>query len=163
MNKDQATRSYSIEIASTPEQFQVARDLFREYAATLSVDLCFQNFDKELQEIDLQYGSPTGALMLVMRDGRAIGCGAIRKLEGKVGELKRMYLRPDARGLGVGSKLLSKCFEVARRLGYDTLRLDTLPEMTDAQAMYRKHGFYEISSYRSNPVKGSLYMEKRLT
>ncbi|MBS1542234.1 MAG: GNAT family N-acetyltransferase [Bacteroidetes bacterium] len=163
MNKDQATRSYSIEIASTPEQFQVARDLFREYAATLSVDLCFQNFDKELQEIDLQYGSPAGALMLVMRDGRAIGCGAIRKLEGKVGELKRMYLRPDARGLGVGSKLLSKCFEVARRLGYDTLRLDTLPEMTDAQAMYRKHGFYEISSYRSNPVKGSLYMEKRLT
>lgn len=162
MNQEKAFGTFTIEIAHTAEQFQVARDLFREYASTLSVDLCFQNFDKELQEIDSQYGRPTGALMLVMRDGIAIGCGAIRKLEGSVGELKRMYLRSDARGLGVGSKLLNKCFEVARRLGYDTLRLDTLPEMTDAQAMYRKHGFCEIPSYRTNPVKGSLYMEKRL-
>ena len=162
MNKERAIGNYSIEIASSAEQFRLARVLFREYAATLSVDLCFQNFDKELQDIDIQYGKPSGALMLVMQDGKAIGCGAVRKLEGKVGELKRMYLRPDARGLGIGSKLLSKCFEAARRLGYDTLRLDTLPEMTEAQAMYRKHGFYEISSYRPNPVKGSLYMEKRL-
>lgn len=162
MNQEPAIENFTIDICETSAQFEMARGLFREYASTLSVDLCFQNFDKELQEIQTQYGRPTGALMLVMRNGRAVGCGAVRKLEGTAGELKRMYLRPESRGLGIGGKLLNKCFEVARNLGYDTLRLDTLPEMTNAQAMYRKHGFHEIPSYRANPVKGSLFMEKHL-
>lgn len=148
--------------AGNSADFEIASGLFREYAASLRVDLSFQDFDSELATIDQQYARPGGALLLAFCDGAAVGCAGIRALDTQTAELKRMFVRPDFQKQKIGRKLLDQALRVAKALGYRQIRLDTLPDMERAQQLYKRYGFYEIASYRYNPVKGTVYMEKKL-
>ncbi len=120
---------FAIRRATSPEDFAIGRTLFREYAASLDVDLCFQSFDKELESLSAMYAHPDGALLLAIAssDGRAVGCVALRRLEPTVCEMKRLYVRPDTRGHGLGRHLVDTLIADARKLGYARMRLDTLP------------------------------------
>jgi putative acetyltransferase len=149
-------------VAWSPTDFEEGRRLFREYVASLGVDLSFQDFENELNSIDLQYSRPVGALLLVYDGEKAIGCAGIRKIDAETAELKRMYVQDQYRGHKLGVKLLERSLEIAQELGYKKIRLDTLSTMQKAQALYRSFGFYEIPSYRFNPLEGTIYMEKDL-
>ena len=149
--------------ASSPEQIARARELFLEYAASLGFSLCFQNFDAELAGLPGDYAPPSGRLPLAEWEGQLAGCGALHKLETGVCEMKRLYLRPQFRGKGIGRALTERLIAEARAIGYWRMRLDTVgPVMKDAVAMYRKLGFKEIAAYRKNPMAGTLYMELAL-
>jgi len=148
--------------ATTAEDFELGKKLFEEYAQSLGVDLSFQDFAKELYTIDVQYSHPEGALLLAWAESKAIGCAGIRKLDDEVAELKRMYIRGEYRGYGIGVQILEQSLLKAKELGYKKIRLDTLKTMEKAQALYRSFGFYEIPSYRFNPLEGTIYMEKAL-
>ena len=149
--------------ATDKQGFKDATLLFEEYANTLNVDLSFQDFEKELQTIDQQYRRPKGALILAKYgEKELVGCVSIRGIEQDIAELKRMYLRKDFRGLGLGQIFIDKALATAKELGYNKIRLDTLPAMEEAQSLYLKNGFYEITPYRYNPVKGAKYLEKVL-
>jgi putative acetyltransferase len=150
-----------ITTAQTQADFENARQLFLEYANSLEVDLCFQNFQAELQAIDQQYNLPTGTLLLAFAGERAIGCVGVRQITPDSAELKRMYVQPEYRQHQIGRKLLTHALDAVQSLGYTSIRLDTLPSMTTAQHLYRTFGFNEITSYRMNPVEGVIYMEKR--
>lgn len=152
----------SFKIADSKKEFEIARILFEEYAASINVDLCFQGFDDELKTIHVQYNLPKGCLYLVYYGDKAIGCAAIREFENNTGELKRMYLKPECRGLKLGEKLLELMIRKAKELSYAKLRLDTLPQMKEALQLYKRFGFTEIGSYRFNPVEGTVYMEKEI-
>lgn len=149
--------------AKNEEDYTLAASLFREYAAQLSVDLAFQHFSEELFNIREQYGRPDGLVVLAYAGpDKLCGCFAIRKLEQEVCELKRMFLRKEYRGQGYGRKLLDSALQQGRELGYQKMRLDTLPEMQQAIALYLKMGFYDIPAYRYNPVPGTRYLEAKL-
>jgi putative acetyltransferase len=143
--------------AATIDQMDEVRSLFREYAASLSVDLCFQNFAAELEALPGTYDP-----ILVASDPKTsglAGCVALRPISGAIGEMKRLYLRPQHRGQGLGRQLAEAIIEAARQKGVEALRLDTLPEMQDAIALYRRLGFREIGPYCTNPVPGALFLE----
>jgi GNAT superfamily N-acetyltransferase len=149
-------------IATSPADFAVGKRLFLEYAQSLDFNLCFQNFEKELADIQTQYGAPNGCLLLVKNEQEAVGCVGVRRWQGDIAELKRMYLQPSARGLGLGRKLLEAALERARWLGYRSIRLDTLPAMEAAIALYREFGFSDIPPYRDNPFEETICLEKTL-
>jgi putative acetyltransferase len=149
--------------AASPAQIAQARELFLEYAQSLGFSLCFQNFDKELATLPGDYAPPDGRLLLAECDGQLAGCVALHKLESSLCEMKRLYLRPQFRGKGVGRALAERIIAEARQIGYLKMRLDTVePLMKDAVAMYRKLGFKEIVPYRANPIAGAVYMELEL-
>jgi putative acetyltransferase len=149
-------------IADTADDFEIGKQLFEEYAHSLNVDLSFQNFSAELDTIDKQYHGPAGGLLLAFCGEEPAGCAGVRRLEEGVAELKRMYVRDEYRGQKIGVRLLQGAIDLAKGLGYRKLRLDTLKDMTKAQELYRSFGFYEITSYRWNPLEGAIYMEKEL-
>jgi len=142
-----------------PSDWPVVRALFEEYAASLGYDLCFQNFSRELETVDTMYGPPGGSMLLAEIDGSACGCVGLRKIDDRVCEMKRLYLRPDFRGDGRGRSLALAILNEAKRMGYRKIRLDTLPTMQTAIAMYRRLGFQEIEPYYPSPIEGTLYME----
>jgi putative acetyltransferase len=138
---------------------ELVRTLFREYARSLDVDLSFQGFKEELAALPGGYD----AVLVAMVGGEAAGCVGVRPLEHGICEMKRLYLRPQARGTGLGRALAEAAIARARELGYESMRLDTLPSMAAARALYRSLGFVEIAPYRHNPVDGTAYLELRLS
>jgi len=148
--------------AESAEQIDEARQLFQEYAGGLGVDLCFQNFERELASLPGDYAPPQGRLLLALDENRTAGCIALRSLEPGVCEMKRLYVRREFRGIGLGRRLAVEIMAEGRRIGYQRVRLDTLPFMSEAVALYRSLGFREIDPYRENPIVGSLYMEADL-
>jgi putative acetyltransferase len=148
--------------AKTPAQIEDARRLFREYAASLGIDLCFQGFDAELAGLPGAYAPPRGRLLLAGDGQQLLGCVALRPQEGNACEMKRLYVRNEARGRGVGLALAQVVIGEARALGYDHMRLDTLPTMADAIRLYRALGFHDIPAYYRNPIEGALYLELAL-
>ncbi|MGB8583313.1 MAG: GNAT family N-acetyltransferase [Candidatus Sulfotelmatobacter sp.] len=158
-----AVKSLSIYQAESPTQIAQAHELFLEYAQSLGFSLCFQNFDKELEGLPGQYAPPDGRLLLAEYESQLAGCVAMRTLEPGICEMKRLYLRPQLRGKGLGRTLADRIIAEARQIGHQRMRLDTVePVMKDAVGMYRKLGFKEIAPYRSNPVAGAMYMELEL-
>lgn len=149
--------------AESPAQIAQARELFLEYAQSLGFSLCFQNFDQELAGLPGDYAPPHGRLLLVECEGELAGCIALHALEPGICEMKRLYLRPQFRGRGLGRALAERIIAEARQVGYRHMRLDTVePVMKDAVAMYRKLGFKDIAPYRPNPMVGAMYMELEL-
>jgi ribosomal protein S18 acetylase RimI-like enzyme len=149
----------SIRAAQTPEDFTLARTLFLEYASTLGFALDFQNFDQELESLPGAYAEPQGCILIAEADREAIGCVAVRPLDEGTCEMKRLYLRPQARGRGAGRALAEASVREARARGYRRMRLDTVPGMDAAIAIYRALGFRAIEPYRPNPIPGALYFE----
>jgi ribosomal protein S18 acetylase RimI-like enzyme len=144
-----------------PEHVPVVRALFEEYAAGLGVDLGFQDFERELAELPGEYAPPGGRLLLAFGPEPA-GCVALRPYEPRVCEMKRLYVRPEHRGGGLGRLLAEAIVAAGREAGYERMRLDTLPSMAAARALYRSLGFVEIEAYRFNPVHGTTYFERAL-
>jgi putative acetyltransferase len=152
----------SLQIVSveSPAQIAQARELFLEYAQSLGFSLCFQGFDQELATLPGDYAPPEGRLLLAYSHAQLAACVALHKLETGICEMKRLYLRPQFRGKGLGRALADRVIAEARQIGYQRMRLDTVePIMKDAVAMYRKIGFREIPPYRVNPMAGTIYME----
>ncbi len=155
-------RELNIEEATTPPDILAARLLFEEYAASLGVDLDFQGFDEELATLPGSYSAPAGRLLLARQGNELAGCVALRRLEQDVCEMKRLYVRPGFRGLGLGRMLVERITVEARAAGYSRMRLDTLPTMAGALSLYRQIGFREIGPYRDNPIEGAVYLELQL-
>lgn len=163
--------------AGSSEALVCAAALFREYAASLQLDLSFQDFESELATLPGGYAPPSGRLFLAILAEPvpgtsaltqlpdctiAAGCVALRRSEDEICEMKRLYVRPKARGLGVGRNLALTVISAAHEIGYRRMRLDTLPQMEQAQTLYRTLGFREIPPYRYNPVPGTRYFELTL-
>ena len=154
--------AFSITPAHSPGDVALVADLFREYAASLGVDLGFQHFDVELASLPGEYAPPRGTLLLA-RCQHPAGCVALRPMDSATCEMKRLYVRPEFRGLGIGDALAQQVITAARDIGYARMRLDTLPTMGAARAMYARLGFREIPPYRFNPVDGTAFLELLLS
>lgn len=145
--------------AGFPHDADAVRALFREYADSLGIDLGFQGFEAELAALPGKYAPPGGRLLLAWRDDEAVGCAALRPIDAQTCEMKRLYVRPAARGERLGRRLAERICEEARQAGYARIRLDTLPSMAPAQQLYRALGFRPIEPYVYNPVAGARFME----
>jgi ribosomal protein S18 acetylase RimI-like enzyme len=148
--------------ARTTEDFSRARDLFGEYASSLQFDLDFQNFEEELAGLPGGYAPPEGRLLLAWVQDQVAGCVALRKIDREICEMKRLYVRPSFRRLGVGRILTLAIIQEARKIGYSRMRLDTVPAMKEAQILYESLGFQKIPSYCYNPVPGAIFLELNL-
>jgi len=172
MKQMQAQTQSPVEIvqASTAAHIAAARELFLEYGGSLGFSLCFQSFDQELAELPGKYAPPKGRLLLAFRGADAVGCVALRPLPASEGqsdnhacEMKRLYVRPAARGMQLGRRLVEQVIAAARTIGYRRMRLDTVPGVMDAAiALYREMGFREIEPYCINPMPGTLFLELEL-
>lgn len=153
-----------IRAAVLPDDGAEITALFEEYAASLGIDLGFQDFVAELAHLSDHYAPPHGALYLAELQGTVVGCVGLRAFSApEIAELKRLYVRPAGRGHALGKRLSQVAIQHATRLGYSRLRLDTLATMHAAQALYAELGFREIPPYRFNPIEGTRYMELVLT
>jgi len=144
------------------DHLEEVRKLFIEYVEWLDVDLSFQGFDEELASLPGDYAEPVGALFLCMRGKETAGCVAVRPLAADFCEMKRLWVRPRFRGQTLGVRLASAAIDAAHRLGYKSMRLDTLDWMHGALRLYRSLGFHEIPAYYENPLPGVVYLEKSL-
>ena len=133
--------------------------LVEAYAATLNLDLDFQDFDTEINSLPIVYGPPRGCFLLAQDQDRFIGCVGLRQLAEGICEMKRLYVRPELRSAGIGRALAQAIIEEAKKLNYECMRLDTLPDMNVARALYQSLGFRPVAAYRFNPVPGASYME----
>lgn len=145
-----------------PSDLPEIKKLFTEYADSLGVSLDFQHFNEELAGLPGDYAPPDGRLLIAFSGGQAAGCIALRKLEKGICEMKRLYVRPSFQGKQIGRRLAEALIRDAKKIGYEKMRLDTLPTMKTAQVLYASLGFYEIPPYRHNPVAGSVFMELNL-
>jgi ribosomal protein S18 acetylase RimI-like enzyme len=164
MSANSAAKDFDLRQAESLEEMVLIRELFLEYANSLGFSLCFQSFDHELASLPGDYAPPRGRLVFARHpEGMAAGCVALHPLEDGICEMKRLYVRPQFRGRGLGKSLAEHIIREARVLGYQQLRLDTVePTMREAVGMYRKMGFREVAPYRPNPIEGALYMELTL-
>jgi ribosomal protein S18 acetylase RimI-like enzyme len=153
---------FTIQEARNSNDFDAARELFVEYAAWLNVDLCFQSFDEELRTLPGVYRRPEGFVLLALVDDGVAGCIALKPREGGACEMKRLYVRPQFQGFGIGRALAEACLSEAAAIGYDRMVLDTFERMTPAVTLYRSLGFAECEGYYENPHDGVVYMEKAL-
>ncbi|MBV8618922.1 MAG: GNAT family N-acetyltransferase [Curvibacter sp.] len=154
------------DVPQHPEHLDQARELFREYARSLPIDLAFQQFDAELANLPGDYAAPRGCLLLVKVDGKPAGCCALRPLDNvdypNAAEMKRLYVRKAYRGLGLGRQLAEAILEAARIRGYQCVLLDTLDDMEAARALYGELGFMEIPPYYHNPAAGAHYLRAEI-
>jgi ribosomal protein S18 acetylase RimI-like enzyme len=146
----------------SPEHLATVRELFSEYAQSLDINLCFQNFNQEMAELPGKYAPPAGRLLLAWNGTQAAGCVALRALGGGICEMKRLYVRPPFRRSGIGRLLAEEVIAAARRIGYERMRLDTLSLMRAAIALYESLGFRRIGPYYHNPCAGAVFMELAL-
>jgi putative acetyltransferase len=148
--------------AHTGKHLKLIKMLFEEYANSLDFDLAFQDFQEELTTLPGEYAPPKGSLLLAKHENKVDGCVALRELSDGVCEMKRLYVKPQFRGLGVGKSLAEAVIEEARKIGYNRMRLDTAPSMKAAGMLYASLGFKQISPYRHNPIEGAVFMELTL-
>jgi len=148
--------------AVTPEHIAVSRTLFEEYAAWLGIDLSYQGFAAELAGLPGLYALPRGRLLLATTGGEAAGCVALRPLADGVCEMKRLFVRPAFRGQQLGQLLAGRVIEEARTIGYQTMRLDTLPQMQAAIRLYEALGFVRCAAYYETPLPDTVFMELHL-
>ena len=146
--------------AKSTEHIAIVRELFREYAASLGIDLCFQNFEEELATLPGNYAPPRGRLLLAKVDEQIAGCIALRPMGNEAAEVKRLYVPPAFRRRGIGKMLVARVLDEARQMGYRVVRLDTLREMHNAKALYATFGFKEVAPYREGQPEGIRYFEK---
>lgn len=140
-------------------EFDMVRRLFNRYAASLDFDLDFQDFDDEMRRLPGDYAPPGGCLILAVLKKEPVGCVALRRIDDAICEMKRLYTVPSLRGTGVGRLLVESVIDAARNMGYNKMRLDTVPSMKSARRLYSSVGFEKIGPYRYNPIAGATYME----
>lgn len=164
MIKEVKGKRIEIKILSAEDRIEIEqiKELFIEYTKSLAINLDFQNIRSELETLPGKYVKPDGLLILALVDGQTAGCIALRKLEEKICEMKRLYVRDEFRGYGIGSSLISFLVNEAKRMNYDFMRLDTLDTMKAAQNLYVSYGFYDIEPYTFNPINGARFMELNL-
>ncbi|MEP6830615.1 MAG: GNAT family N-acetyltransferase [Rhizomicrobium sp.] len=151
--------AFAINPVRSPEDLAATRTLFEAYAASLGINLSYQNFIEEMAAMPGKYAPPKGELLLARSsDGAPLGCVGLRPLENKRCEMKRLYVTPQGRGLGLGKALAERIVEEARRSGYREMRLDTLPSLTAAIALYDSMGFARIAAYYDTPIPGTIFM-----
>jgi GNAT superfamily N-acetyltransferase len=157
-------RRFSIAPVRTPGDLAAVIELFRAYASSLDIDLSYQGFEAEMQAMPGKYAPPAGELLLARSsDGTPVGCVGLRPIEPRgCCEMKRLYVAPEGRGFGLGARLVAAVVREAERIGYREMRLDTLPSMTGAMALYRKLGFVPMEPYYDTPVIGTLFMRRSL-
>lgn len=148
-----------IQRAETKAELDQIRSLFREYEASLDVDLGFQDFERELNTLPGKYAPPEGDLLIGSIQGAPLGCVAVRRLQDRICEMKRLYVRPQGRGTGLGKLLARQIIAVARELGYSSMRLDTLSSLNAAMRLYESLGFQRIEPYYDNPLPDVVYWE----
>jgi ribosomal protein S18 acetylase RimI-like enzyme len=148
--------------ANTNEFIEKTKELIREYAQSLEFDLGFQDFDKEMENFPGQYALPGGCLYVALDENQPIGCVALRDLGHGICEMKRLYVKPFFRGQKVGKLLAEVVIKAARDMGYDFMRLDTIPSMKHANMLYNALGFKQIAPYRFNPLDGATFFELNL-
>lgn len=149
--------------AVSPADLDSIRTLFHEYADSLGVNLDYQGFEEEVRDLPGKYAAPAGALLLAFNDDDLVGCVGVRPIDDETAEMKRLFVRPSGRGLGLGRTLAEAAIRFATVSGYSRMRLDTLPQMDRAQELYRSLGFMPIDAYRFSPVQGTVFLELVLT
>ncbi len=146
-------------LANSQLEYEAAQLLFNEYAQWLNIDLCFQNFDKELQQLSIMYAATNGGIVLCKKNNDFIGCSAIRKIDTTSCELKRMWVQLPYQKLGIGETLLKECIALAKKLNYKEILLDTLKRLQPAIKLYKKYNFIETEAYYKNPNNDVVYMK----
>jgi GNAT superfamily N-acetyltransferase len=152
------SNTISIQQARLPQDLETVRDLFIAYADSLGIDLGFQGFEAELATLPGKYQAPAGRIMIAWIGGLAVGCVALRALNATTCEMKRLYVRPEARGEQLGRQLAERICREAREAGYSRICLDTLPSMASAQSLYGTLGFLPIEPYVFNPITGTKFL-----